>query len=227
MPSPITFPSAGSRHLRLEGVLHRAQGEGQLPAALICHPHPFGGGSMHNGVVVAIARALASAGITALRFNFRGVGASEGEHDAGRGERDDIAGALNALLARPSVDPTRVSLVGYSFGACVGLAYAQNDPRVAAFAAVGLSIDFCDSGGVRPSAEENEVDPGSAPQPLAFPKLFLTGELDLLAPPGQLLRLVEQLPEPKSVQIVPGVDHFWWGHEEEAGRRIATFLTSP
>ena len=225
MPSPITFPSAGSRPLLLEGVLHRVQGEGQLPSAVICHPHPLGGGSMQNGVVVAIAQALASAGLIVLRFNFRGVGASEGEHDDGRGERDDVAGALEKLLALPDVDPSRISLVGYSFGACVGLAHAQIDPRVAAFAAVGLSVEFCDFGSSNTFLGEDEGDTGSAPGRLAFPKLLITGERDRLAPPGQLLRLVEQLPEPKSVQIVPGVDHFWWGSEREVGRRVAAFVT--
>ena len=224
MPSPISFPSAGSRPLLLEGVLHRAHGEGQLPSAVICHPHPLGGGSVHNGVVVAIARALASAGVTVLRFNFRGVGASEGEYDQGRGERDDVAGALDKLLALPDVDPSRMSLVGYSFGACVGLAHAQADPRVAAFAAVGLSIEFCDFGSLHIFAEEDEGDSDSGPRPLTFPKLFITGERDRLAPPGQLLRLVERLPEPKDVQIVAGIDHFWWGSEQEVGRRVAAFV---
>jgi hypothetical protein len=92
--SPVTFRSVGVRSVGLEGVLHQAAGEGQLPAAVICHPHPLGGGSMHNGVVVAIARGLASRGVIALRFNFRGVGASEGTFDNGRAERvyDFIAG---------------------------------------------------------------------------------------------------------------------------------------
>ncbi|MFN2182909.1 MAG: alpha/beta hydrolase, partial [Anaerolineae bacterium] len=76
-------------------MLHRAEGEGQHPAAVICHPHPLGGGSMHNGVVRAIARTLVSSGVVALRFNFRGVGASEGTFDNGVGERDDVAGALD------------------------------------------------------------------------------------------------------------------------------------
>jgi alpha/beta superfamily hydrolase len=180
---------------------------------------------MHNGVVVAIAQALASAGVTVLRFNFRGVGASEGAYDEGRGERHDIAGALDRLLAQPGVDPSRVFLVGYSFGACVGLAHALTDPRVAALVAVGLSVEFCDFGSFQTFAEEDEGNSGSAPMYLAFPKLFITGERDRLAPPSQLLRLVERLPEPKSVQIVPGVDHFWWGSEQEVGRRVAAFVT--
>jgi alpha/beta superfamily hydrolase len=178
---------------------------------------------MNNGVVVAIARALASRDVIVLRFNFRGVGASEGVHDDGRGERKDVAGALDELLAQPNVDPDRISLAGYSFGACVGLAHAQKDPRVSAFVAVGLSLEFCDSGSIH-AIKEDEGDTGSATVPLALPKLFITGERDQLAPPGQLLTLVEQLPEPKSVEIVPGADHFWWGAEQEVAARVADFV---
>lgn len=222
MPSPVTFPSAGSHPLRLEGVLHSPEAEGRLPSAVICHPHPLGGGSMHNGVVVAIAEALASQGVMALRFNFRGVGASQGVHDAGRGERSDVEGALDKLLAQPQADPARVLLVGYSFGACVGLAHAQHDPRVSAFAAVGLSLEFCDFGALNSLATTGDFAPAS--ECLAFPKLFITGEHDRLAPPGELRKLVAQLPEPKSVQIVPGADHFWWRSEQEVARRVADFV---
>jgi alpha/beta superfamily hydrolase len=222
---PVSFPSVGVRPIRLEGVLHLARGDGQLPAAVICHPHPLGGGSMHNGVVAAIARALSSKGVTSLRFNFRGVGASEGVHDNGVGERDDVAGALNWLLAQPTVDPAQVFVVGYSFGACVGLAYAQTDARVSAYVGVGLSISFCDFGQVRAVTGDDRDALHPAMGSLACPKLFITGQHDQLAPPGELLKLVEWLPEPKSIQIVPGADHFWWGRERDVGERVAHFVT--
>ena len=196
-----------------------------MPAAVICHPHPLGGGSMHNGVVVAIAQTLASRGVMALRFNFRGVGASRGVHDNGRGERDDVAGALDWLLAQPAVDAGRLSLVGYSFGACVGLAQACTDPRLSAFAAVGLAVEFCDPESLRPFIARDQDAPQPAPGSLAFPKLFITGERDRLAPPGELQKLVECLPVPKSVRIVPGVDHFWWGSERRVADVVADFLT--
>lgn len=223
--SSVTFAAASSRALRLEGFLHDVEGDGQFPAAVICHPHPLGGGSMHNGVVVAIARALASMGVLALRFNFRGVGDSEGVHDNGRGERDDVAGALDWLRAQPAVDPWRVSLVGYSFGACVGLAYAHADPTVSAFAGVGLAIEFCDPDVMRPFTERGQDLSQSVSGSLACPKLFITGERDQLAPPGELLKLVQRLPVPKSVQIVPGADHFWWGSERKVGELVADFIS--
>jgi alpha/beta superfamily hydrolase len=181
---------------------------------------------MHNSVVEAIARALASRGVVALRFNFRGVGASEGVHDNGQGEREDVAGAQNWLLAQPAVDPERVFLVGYSFGACVALARAYSDPTVSAFAAVGLAVDFCDPDLMRQLAKDDPAFSHSAPRSLTCPKLFVTGERDRLAPPGGLRELVERLPEPKSVQIVPGADHFWWGSEKRVGELVADFLTA-
>ena len=224
--SPVTFLSAGTRPLRLEGILHTPESDGLLPASVICHPHPLGGGSMHNALVVAIAHTLASSGLLALRFNFRGVGASEGAHDNGRGERDDIVGALDWLRAHPAVDPERVSLVGYSFGACVGLALALTNPAVCAFAAVGLAVEFCDPDLLH-SFMGREQDPSLAsPRPSACPKFFLTGQRDQLAPPGELIELVERLPAPSSVQIVPGADHFWWGFEARVGDLVADFIAS-
>lgn len=205
----VSFISTGGKPVQLEGRLRRMDGEGQWPAAVICHPHPLGGGNMHNGLVVAIDRALAARRVMSLRFNFRGVGSSEGQHDHGHGERTDLAGALDWLVTQPEVDPERISVVGYSFGAWVALAYAQTDARVAAVAAVSLVPEYC------------EVD---SMQSFARPKLFVTGEYDQLAPPDALGELVDRLPPPKRLHLVPGADHFWWGHEQEAADLIAGFV---
>lgn len=222
--NPVSFPSAGTNALQLEGVLHIARGSDPLPAAVICHPHPLGGGTMHNGVVMAIACSLASRGVTALRFNFRGVGVSEGAHDYGHGERDDVAGAMDWLVGQPDVDARRVSLVGYSFGACVGLAHALTDLRVAAFAGVALPIDLCEPELLHSLSGKGGDVSHAAPALLACPKFFITGERDQLAPPDRLLGLVDHLPAPKQTQLVPGADHFWWGFEREVGERVAEFI---
>lgn len=206
---PVSFPSAGSHPVQLEGRLRSLDGEGPWPAAVICHPHPLGGGTMHNSVVVNIARALAAREVLALRFNFRGVGESEGQHNGGLGERADVAGALSWLMALPEVDPRRVSLVGYSFGAWVGLAHAQTDARIAAVAAVGLVAENCDADSMRSFTR---------------PKLFVTGEYDQLAPPHALRELVDQLPPPKTVHLVSGADHFWQGREQEVAELVADFI---
>jgi alpha/beta superfamily hydrolase len=205
----VSFPSAGSQPVKLEGRLRQVDREGQWPAAVICHPHPLGGGTMHNGVVVALDRALAARGVMALRFNFRGVEGSEGQHDHGRGERTDLAGALDWLLTQPEVDPRRISVVGYSFGAWVALAHAQTDARVTAVAAVSLVTEYCD------------VD---SMHSFTRPKFFVTGEHDQLAPPNALGELVDRLPPPKTLHLVPGADHFWWGREQEVADLVAGFV---
>ncbi|MGD9146139.1 MAG: alpha/beta fold hydrolase [Anaerolineae bacterium] len=208
----ITFPTQTSHPLQLEGLLHLADRKTKSPAAVVCHPHPLGGGSMYNGVVVAIARELVARGVTALRFNFRGVGSSEGQHDHGRGELADVAGALYWLRAQPGVDPERVSLAGYSFGAWLALMHSQTDPRLIAAAMVGLPSEYCDAG---------------AMSAFARPKFFVTGEHDQIAPPGPLRDLVEHLPPPSTLRVVMGADHFWAGLEQKVGALVADFLSAP
>jgi len=110
----LFFTPRGEEAIRLEGVLHRPSGE-SLPAAVICHPHSLYGGSMDVSLVVRIARTLAERGIIALRFNFRGVGRSEGEFGEGAAELDDVAEAVDSLVQEEGVDEGRLYLVGYSF----------------------------------------------------------------------------------------------------------------
>jgi hypothetical protein len=116
--------------------------------------------------------------------------------------------------------------VGYSFGACVGLPLALTNPAVSAFAAVGLAVGFCDPDLLRPFIGRGQAPSLASPEPHACPKFFLTGQRDQLAPPGELIELVERLPAPKSVQIVPGADHFWWGFEARVGDLVAEFIAS-
>lgn len=222
---PITFPSRGTHPVQLEGMLHLLDGEGQRPAVVVCHPHPLGGGSMHNGLVTAIAWALADRGVMALRFNFRGVGRSSGQHDSGRGEQADVAGAVDWLLAQPEVDPWRVSLVGYSFGAWVGLAHAQSDHRVAATVAVGLVAWHRN---VKPSRSYSlsnlgQFDPGFM-RSFRRPKFFVTGEYDQFASPQAIRALVDELPPPKELHVLRGSDHFFSGREQEVGKLVADFI---
>jgi alpha/beta superfamily hydrolase len=225
---PITFPSGGDDPVQLEGILHPVDGPGQWPAAVICHPHPLGGGTMHNNVVKAIAHTLSERGIVALRFNFRGVERSGGRYDRGRAEQQDVAGAVGWLMKQPDVDPWHVSLVGYSFGAWVGLTYAQSDPRLAAVAAVGLvpwSVDV----DVRRS-DLTEQTGKFAPDFLASftrPKLFVSGEHDQFTTPVVLRELVERIPPPKFFHLLSGTDHFFIGREAEVAGLVADFLTSP
>src|SRR6266540_978811 len=113
----VTFPSG---ELSLEGLLHLPE-QTPAPGIVVCHPHPMYGGDMHNNVVDAICDTAVAEGIAALRFNFRGAGASEGRYDNGVGEQDDVRAALTYLRGLPEVDSARVALAGYSFGAAVAL----------------------------------------------------------------------------------------------------------
>jgi alpha/beta superfamily hydrolase len=225
---PITFPSEGQHRVQLEGIFHLVGGPGQWPAAVICHPHPLGGGTMHNNVVKGIAQALADRGVLALRFNFRGVEKSGGRYDRGRAEQEDVAGAVRWLMRQPEVDSWHVSVVGYSFGAWVGLTYAQADPRIAAIAGVGLvpwsyDLDVAQSDLMR---QTRHFDPGFLAS-FTRPKLFVSGEDDQFNSPESLRELLDRIPPPKSLHILSGTDHFFIGREKEVGSLIADFIPSP
>ena len=116
-------------------------------AAVVAHPHPLYGGSLHNPVVFHAERGLNAAGLTTLRFNFRGVGSSEVAHDEGRGEVEDVAAA--ACWLRGAAPGAPLLLVGYSFGAWCALRHALGDPSVAAFVALGLPLSRYDFDEVR------------------------------------------------------------------------------
>lgn len=197
--------------LMLEGVVHLPAGDGPFPASVVCHPHPLYGGDMDNNVVLAVAYALASHGVAAFRFNFRGVGNSDGSYGDGAGEQEDVMAAISFLHALPQVDTKRTAVVGYSFGAYVGLGAAVVDDRVAA--AVGISppltmFDF------------------SFFKRYRRPKLLIVGDHDQFAPLHTFRSWVAQLPEPKQVLVVPHASHFWIGHEAAAADKVVEFLTA-
>jgi len=206
--SNVPFP-CGS--LSLEGALHLPEGSGPFPAVAVCHPHPLFGGSMWNNVVIPICEALAREGILAFRFNFRGVEGSEGVFGGGIEEQEDVKAALSFLSSMEGVDPGRIGLAGYSFGAMVALPVALQDGRVQALALISLLLA------------------SSAPEPLTSylkPKLLLCGSRDYFIPIPDFLRLVEGIPEPKQYEVISGADHFWWGYEGEAARAVAAFFAN-
>src|SRR5258708_33527174 len=136
-----------SRNLFLEGPAGRleailwtpARSESPLLAAVVCHPHPLFGGTMHNKVVYNAAKTLDALGIPVLRFNFRGTGLSGGEHDHGRGEQGDVRAALDFLAAEFPGVPLLVA--GFSFGSLVGLRVACENPRVSHLIGLRISVN--------------------------------------------------------------------------------------
>lgn len=201
-PEPVTFASGD---LTLEGLFHRPQAAPH-PAVVVCHPHPLYGGDMHNSVVTAVCQALVEAGIAALRFNFRGVGRSQGRFGDGVGERADAIAALAHLRQIEGVDPAKVGIVGYSFGAAVALVAA--DERVAAVVAISTPT----------------FGRGIPELSIRCSTLLMSGDRDNVAPPGQLTTLVEMIGPQCQVGLVRGADHFWWGHEEKLAQAVAGFL---
>jgi alpha/beta superfamily hydrolase len=193
---------------RLEALLN-AGSPSASHAALICHPHPLGGGTMHNKVVFHAMKALHSFGFPVLRFNFRGTGLSAGTHDEGRGEVADVEAAL-VWLKREFALP--VIFAGFSFGAAVGLRVACRDDDVKALISIGTPVEA-----------EGRVYSFSFLHECAKPKLFVSGDRDQYGPHAALEALVAQAAEPKELVFVPG-DHFFQGHLAEMRMTIESWL---
>jgi alpha/beta superfamily hydrolase len=192
----------------LEGILKpEEEGVSPLYAALVCHPHPLYGGTMHNKVVFKVAQALQMLGMPALRFNFRGVGNSTGTYDEGRGEMDDVRFALEFLSRRYPGLP--VILAGFSFGAYVALRVAAIDDRVQAMIGLGVPARMFD---------------GEYLQGCHKPKLIIQGTNDEQAPYALTVQWFENVPAPKSLVTVQGADHFFQGRLNEVQAIITTFV---
>jgi len=202
---------------RLEALLNTGA-ETPTHAALVCHPHPLFGGTLHNKVVFHTMKALNGFGFPVLRFNFRGTGLSAGEHDHGEGEVDDVRAAFDWLDSEYHVP---LVFSGFSFGAAVGLRAACPDSRVKAVIAVGTPVG--------PVVADSEV-----PRSYTFdflrectkPKLFVSGARDQFGPQSKLRELVASIPDPKKLVIVEGADHFFEGRLRELRETIEAWVKS-
>jgi len=199
----ITFTSSG---LLLEGCLELPDNRIPRPAVVLCHPHPLYGGNMENNVIVAISQALVQKKIMVLRFNFRGTGQSQGRFDQGSGEQDDACAALSFLSEHPEVDSARLGISGYSFGGMIALSAGESQELVKAIAVVSPV-----------------VKPGML-RDCKKPKLILCGDNDRVVSTTKILKETAEMAEPKTVDIIPGVDHFWVGREGKAAEKIASFF---
>ena len=191
---------------RLEGLLN-AGAEHATHAALVCHPHPLFGGTLHNKVVFHTMKALHSFGFPVLRFNFRGAGLSEGAHDEGNGEVEDVRTALDWLESEFHLP---VIFAGFSFGAAIGLRAAADNPRVRALIAVGTPVAPVAAGTEEPRAYSFEFL-----KDCRKPKLFISGARDQFGPRGKLDALLASVPEPKKLVVIEGADHFFEGRLRE------------
>jgi uncharacterized protein len=191
---------------RLEALLNSGS-EQATHAAVVCHPHPLFGGTMHNKVVFHTMKALNSFGFPVLRFNFRGTGLSEGEHDHGIGEVEDVRAALDWMDAEFHLP---LVFAGFSFGAAVGLRATCSDERVRALIGVGVPV-----APVAADTEQPRVYTFEFLRDCTKPKLFVSGARDQFGPRAKLETLVASVPEPKKLVIVEGADHFFEGRLRE------------
>ena len=198
-------------HGQLEAILKepRAGAEQRKGVALLLHPHPLGGGTMHNKVVFRAGSALNDAGLTVLRFNFRGVGQSTGAHDEGRGEKDDVRVGLDYLSENYPSQP--ITLAGFSFGSRVGTEVAINDERVVRLICIGTPVDKYDF-----SFLEN----------CRKPILFVHGEHDEFGSVANLLALVSRLPSEAEAQleVIPNCGHFFDDKLDDLKRVITDWV---
>ena len=198
------------RHVDLYGPAGRLEAlyrELQDPAAVavVCHPHPLGGGTLHNKVVFRAARGLENANVATLRFNFRGVGASGGKHEEGEGEQDDVVAAIE--WARRGHPGKKIIVGGFSFGAWVATRAACEIADIAALFLIGTPVDKYNFGYLR-SCEK--------------PMLFLHGTEDEYGSVAKLDALVESVPTAESV-VVTGADHFFTKQLEAVEETMRTW----
>jgi alpha/beta superfamily hydrolase len=195
---------------RLEALLNAGVADA-THAALVCHPHPSFGGTLHNKVVFHAMKALNSFGFPVLRFNFRSAGLSQGEHDNGLGEVDDVRAALDWLDKEFHLP---LIFAGFSFGAAVGLQAACPDTRIKAMIAVGIPV----------AAIDNRSYDFEFLQSCTKPKLFVSGARDQFGPQGLLHQLVTSVPESRKLVIIEGADHFFEGRLRELRETIAMWI---
>jgi len=192
----LTIPAS---HGHLEAILKEPNGDVR-GVALVCHPHPLGGGTMHNKVVYRAAAGLIDAGLVALRFNFRGVGASTGAHDDGEGEKQDVLDALAFLTENYPNQP--VTLAGFSFGSRVGTEAVMDDKRVVRLVSIGTPVDKYDF---------------SYLKNVRKPILFIHGDSDEFGSVEHLNALVAPLAEETDATLIvfENCGHFFDNHLQQ------------
>ena len=198
-------------HGRLEAILKEPREQPPKGVALVLHPHPLGGGTMHNKVVFRAAAALNDAGLVTLRINFRGVGQSSGAHDFGSGELDDVRAGLDYLAQNyPNIT---ITVCGFSFGARMGMEVGSSDDRVKFLISIGTPLSKYDFDFLENCRK---------------PLLFVHGERDEFGDVQQLRELVNRLAQriPVKLVVVPDTGHFFEGHLDELKAAIYDWINT-
>ncbi len=205
--SAVSFEADG---LTFEGVITQPdEGSGPWPGVVICHPHPLHGGNMDNNVVLALALGLAQEGFVTLRFNFRGVGGSEGEHTKGENEHHEVLAALGLIKAWPDTND-KTGLTGYSFGTSVILGHSELYPEADAIALVSPPFRAVEGTPLKESK---------------IPTLIATGDRDRLVDSTQLDAELASFNNAPEFKLFDGVDHFWYGQESRLVPEVDRFFS--
>jgi alpha/beta superfamily hydrolase len=204
----ISFSSRGQPSLLLEGVLHTPNDAELAPIVILCHPQPASS-DMNDTLNSALAHKLVEMGMFALRFNFRGVGKSQGQYTDGRLEPLDLAGAIDFALSQPGGNPEKICVIGHGFGAYIAFLYAPYDTRIRTIVSISLPLFRAESG---------------FPKPFERPKLFITGEFDEICPLYKLEPFVGQLKGPKGIKVIVGARYLMHGYEEATVTTVLKYV---
>jgi len=200
----LKIPGKG---VTLESILRQPERKPIRGTAVLCHPHPVYGGTMNNRVIFRAGKAATAAGLAALRFNFRGVGASTGVFDEGDGEQQDVSSAVEWLYGRFPGLP--MVLIGFSFGAWVGLRVAVRDPRIVALVGLGLPLNHYDFDFLTENAK---------------PALYMVGTADEFCPLDRMERFARRLPPQSDARWIQGAGHFFDSQIDQVQKLISDFL---
>ncbi|MFB3885151.1 MAG: alpha/beta hydrolase [Thermodesulfobacteriota bacterium] len=198
-----------SGEIQLEGLISIHEAFSFKGGVILCHPHPQYGGDMENLVISAAADAALKEGLSTLRFNFRGVGESGGVYGEGIGEKEDVEAVIDYFNARLEPDRPSLILLGYSFGAWVGVPVAIRDERIVGMVAISPPLDLYDFGLMKECKKK---------------KLIIAGDRDLFCPAPLLEEWYQQLEEPKSLGIIQGADHFFSFHSHLLTQPLRDFF---
>ncbi|MFX1311295.1 MAG: alpha/beta hydrolase [Promethearchaeota archaeon] len=194
--------------IKLEAEYFQSSLHNTKPSILICHPHPQFGGNMYNNVVSGVFKKLIERNISCLRFNFRGVGKSNGNHSNGKGELSDVKAAIDFLINHKKCK--KIIICGYSYGAAIGCSTVNYSDNVISFIAISFPFEFMGSNYKKLSQTSKT-------------KLFIQGDRDNIAYYEKFYENFNFYLDPKICKIINGADHFYWGYEEQVANTVLNF----